>query len=226
MFAARSRPEMKKELHSKIRLLTLLALFLPMFAGAQDLDLNLSRLPWDINAETADFDGESGSIVYTGLRFSQGSTSIEADEGRADNREQQNRIWQFNGNVLITVNNGYIKCDSAVLHFEGNVLSVATVTGSPASFELKRIDATDTTYAEAGRLKYDVRNGTIEFSEQATITESGNRISAELFVYNISERRILADSAGNNEGRVRVIYTPTDEEIDGLREREDEVENP
>ena len=207
-------------------LLTLVAFFLPTLVGAQDLDLNLSRLPWDINAETADFDGETGSIVYTGLRFSQGGTSIEADEGRADNREQKNRIWQFNGNVLITVNNGYIKCDSAVLNFEGNILSVATVSGSPASFELKRLDASDATYAEAGRLKYDVKNSTIEFSEQATITESGNQISAELFVYNISERRILADSAGNNEGRVRVKYTPTDDDVDTLPNQDDEVENP
>ena len=226
MFVARSRPEMKIRLHTRACLLAAIALAMPTLACAQDIDLNLSRLPWDINAETADFDGESGSIVYTGLRFSQGSTSIEADEGRADNREQKNRIWQFNGNVLITVNNGYIKCDSAVLHFEGNVLSLATVTGNPASFELKRLDASDATYAEAGHLKYDVRNGTIEFSEQATITESGNQISAELFVYNISERRILADSAGNDEGRVRVIYTPTDDEMDALRDREDEVENP
>ncbi|HNP63481.1 MAG TPA: lipopolysaccharide transport periplasmic protein LptA [Woeseiaceae bacterium] len=211
---------------SAVYLFAVLALTLPVPGIGQELDLNLSRLPWDINAETADYDGETGSIVYTGLRFSQGGTSIEADEGRADNREQKNRIWQFNGNVLITVNNGYIKCDSAILHFEGNVLSLATVKGNPASFELKRLDASDATYAEAGRLKYDVKNGTIEFSDQARITESGNQISAELFVYNISERRILADSAGSGEGRVRVIYTPTDDEVDTLRDREDEVQNP
>lgn len=207
-------------------LLLLIAIAMPAFANAQDLDLNLSRLPWDINAETADFDGETGSIVYTGLRFSQGSTSIEADEGRADNREQKNRVWQFSGNVQITVNNGYIKCDSAILNFEGNVLSLATVTGGPASFEMKRLDASDATYAEAGRLKYDVRKGTIEFSNQAKITESGNQISAELFVYNIPERRILADAAGTDEGRVRVIYTPTDGDAEALQDREDEIENP
>ncbi len=217
---------MKIRLPTPTCLLLLIVIAMPALAGAQDLDLNLSRLPWDINAETADFDGETGSIVYTGLRFSQGSTSIEADEGRADNREQKNRVWQFNGNVLIIVNNGYIKCDSAVLHFEGNILSLATVTGSPASFELKRLDANDATHAEAGRLSYDVRKGTIEFSKQATITESGNQISAELFVYNIPERRILADAAGTDDGRVRVIYTPAEGEVDALQDREDENENP
>lgn len=217
---------MKIRLLIPTRLLTLIAFATPALSNAQDLDLNLSRLPWDINAETADFDGETGSIVYTGLRFSQGSTSIEADEGRADNREQKNRVWQFNGNVLITVNNGYIKCDSAVLNFEGNVLSLATVTGSPASFELKRLDASDATYAEAGRLNYDVRKGIIEFSKQATITESGNQISAELFVYNIPERRILADAAGTDEGRVRVIFTPAEGDVDALQDRKDEIENP
>lgn len=216
---------MKSQVSKLLCCAAILPALLSSFAFAQDRDLDLSRLPWDINAETADFDGESATIVYTGLRFSQGTTSIEADEGRANNRDK-NRTWQFSGNVTITVNNGEIKCDSAVLHFDGSTLSEAVVKGSPASFEVRRLDADDVTYAEASQLQYDVRNGTIEFSGDASITESGNRISAPLFVYNITERRINADSDGTEDSRVRIIYTPTDEEVDALDERQQEIDNP
>ena len=47
-----------------------------------------------------------------------------------------------------------------------------------------------------------------EFSEQATITEGGNQISSNVLVYNIAEQRIDADSSGDEDGRVRITYTP------------------
>ncbi|MDH5622504.1 MAG: hypothetical protein OEY74_10515, partial [Gammaproteobacteria bacterium] len=148
------------------------ALLLTSNADAQVVDLD--RLPWTIDSETMAFDGKTSTIIYTGLQFSQGDISIEADEGRATSREQANSTWQFSGNVVIDLNNGHIKCDSANLQFRGNVLSVATVLGNPATFKLLRAAADDFTYAEAGKLNYDVQKGIIEFSDNATITESGN----------------------------------------------------
>ncbi len=205
--------------------LALMALLLPTLVSAQVVDLD--RLPYTINSETAVFDGKTSTFVYTGLQFSQGDISIEADEGRGTTREQENSTWHFQGNVVIDVNNGHIECDSAQLYFLGNVLSKVTVTGSPASFKLTRSNAADATYAEAGKLEYDVTLGIIEFSEQATITESGNQISSSFLVYNIPERRINADSSGDGEDRVRITYTPTN----GNGERrpaqaEDDTESP
>jgi lipopolysaccharide export system protein LptA len=181
------------------------------------------------------FDGKTSTIIYTGLQFSQGQISIEADEGRATTREQENSTWQFSGNVVIDLNNGHIECESAELQFAGSVLNTATVTGKPATFELTRTDADDVTYAEAGNLKYDVVRGIIEFSEQAKITESGNEISSNFLVYNILERRINADSSGVGEDRVRITYTPTDDlaeripaqpDFDIDNDNDNESENP
>jgi len=186
-----------------------LALLTSSPATAQIVDLD--RLPWTIDSETMAFDGKTSTIIYTGLQFSQGEISIEADEGRATTREQESSTWHFSGNVIIDLNNGHIECESAELQFAGSVLNTATVTGKPATFELTRTDASDVTYAEAGNLKYDVVKGVIEFSEQATITESGNEISSNYLVYNILERRINADSSGIGEDRVRITYTPTNE---------------
>ena len=123
---------------------------LPSISSAQVVDLD--RLPWTIDSETMAFDGKTSTVIYTGLQFSQGDISIEADEGRATTREQATSSWQFLGNVIIDLNNGHIECDSAKLQFDGSVLNLAIVTGSPATFELTREAADDVTYAEACKL--------------------------------------------------------------------------
>lgn len=233
MFAVKSRLNMTDWIHKFPAVATLALLLTASLASAQTVDLD--RLPWTIDSETMVFDGKTSTIIYTGLQFSQGAISIVADEGRATTREQENSIWQFSGNVVIDLNDGHIECEFAELRFAGSVLNNAIVTGKPATFELTRTDADDVTYAEAGNLKYDVVKGTIEFFDQATITESGNEISSNYLVYNILERRINADSSGVGEDRVRITYTPTDElgqrgptqpeiQYDGVND--DESENP
>jgi len=233
MFAVKSRLNMTNLIRKFSTVAALALLLSASLATAQIVDLD--RLPWTIDSETMAFDGKTSTIIYTGLQFSQGAISIEADEGRATTREQENSTWQFSGNVLIDLNDGHVECEFAELQFAGSVLNTAIVTGKPATFELTRTDADDVTYAEAGTLKYDVVKGVVEFSDQATITESGNEISSNYLVYNILERRINADSSGVGEDRVRITYTPTNEfgelspteqefEFDG--ENDDESENP
>ncbi len=182
--------------------------FSPLLANAQLTDLD-RLLPWTISSETMAFDGKTSTVIYTGLRFSQGSIFIEADEGRSTVNEQNDGSWTFAGNVVIDVDTGRIECQSAELTFDGNVLTRASVLGSPATFSMQRSGADDATHAKAGHLLYDVQNGVIEFSEEATITESGNEISSNFLVYNINERRINADSSGADDDRVRITYTPT-----------------
>ena len=212
----------------RIRYLPLLAL-LPLVATAETTDLDL-RLPWDIDAESTSFDGKTSMIIFTGLRLSQGRISIEADEGRATNAEDEDGFWRFAGNVVIDVEDGHIECDSADLTFAEYQLKQAVVTGSPATFELKRSGTDEVTYAEAGKLSYDVNAGIIKFSGQATINEGGNQISSSFLVYNITEQRINAQ--GNEDGRVRIKYTPTngaDTETDSAADSEGaegEDENP
>lgn len=186
----------------------LLLAMLPLAATAQVSDLDL-RVPWDIDAESTSFDGKTSMIVFTGLRLSQGRIGIEADEGRATNTEGEEGSWQFTGNVKIDIENGRIECESAQLTFMEYALRTALVTGSPATFELRRAGSDEVTYAEAGRLSYDVEAGIVEFSDEATINEGGNQISSNFLVYNIAEQRINADSSGSDDDRVRIIYTPT-----------------
>jgi lipopolysaccharide transport protein LptA len=166
------------------------------------------RLPMDIISENTTYDGKNSMIIFSGLRLTQGGVRIEADEGRATRMELEDATWRFAGNVTIDVGNGHIECDSAELFFDEFQLKVAVVAGSPATYELQRAGAEEPTQAQAGLLKYDVDAGVIEFSDGATITEGGNQISSHMLVYNIAEQRINADASGEEDGRVRITYTP------------------
>ena len=190
---------------SRFRILLVLGLFTPGLISAQGNGL---RLPISLDADSSEYDGKSTMVVFEGLRLKQGSMGIEADEGRASKLDFKDSVWQLSGNVTIDVENGHIECDSADLTFSEYKLVLATITGAPASFEMQRPNSSDPTYAEAGRLEYDLAKGIIEFSEQATITENGNQISSSYLVYNIKEQLINAQSGGDGDPKVRITYTP------------------
>lgn len=188
------------------------------------------RLPISLDADSTSYDGKNSMLMFHGLRLSQGSISIQADEGRASNLDFEDSVWQFSGNVIFDVQSAHIECESADLRFSGHKLQKATVTGSPATFELQRPESDVVTYAEAGRLEYDFEAGVIEFADDAMITEAGNTISSDYFVYDIEERRI-------NAGESRITYTPRDsgnadssdepsaedaDDADGTDDRDDE----
>lgn len=179
------------------------------FAQTDDL-----RLPMLLDADSTDYDGKSSMLMFRGLRLTQGSLGIAADEGRASKMDFEDSVWHFAGNVVIDVANGHIECDSADISFSGYQLRIATIAGSPATFRMARPDSEQITYAEAGRLNYDFEAGVVEFSGNATITEGGNQIASNYLVYNIQEQRINASSGGAGEPRVRITYTPG--EIDAL----------
>lgn len=181
------------------------AMLLGNIVHAQISDL---RLPISLDADSTDYDGKSSMLMFSGLRLTQGSIGIEADEGRASKLDFEDSVWHFAGNVVIDTENGHIESDTADLRFAGHQLRFATITGSPASFEMRRPGSDKVTYAEAGRLEYNFDTGIVAFSEQAVITEGGNQISSNYLVYNIREQRINAQSSGEGDEKVRIIYTP------------------
>ena len=172
------------------------------------------RLPISLDAEATDYDGKSSMLMFRGLRLSQGNVGVEADIGRATKLDFEDSVWRFTGNVIIDTENGHIECETADLRFENHELRMATITGAPATFEMRRPESEETTYAEAGKLNYDFAAGIVEFSENATITEGGNQISSNFLVYNIVEQRINAQSTGADGERVKITYTPKSPDTD------------
>lgn len=179
----------------------------PAESPAQDPNL---QLPISLDADSTDYDGKNSMLMFRGLRLSQGNIGIQADEGRASKLDFEDSVWHFSGSVIIDVENGHIESESADLQFNGHQLQFATINGSPATFELRRPERDETTYAEAGRLEYDFDAGVVEFSDQAIIIEGCNQISSDYLVYNIKEQRINAQSAGDGDKKVKITYTPRD----------------
>lgn len=184
--------------------------------------INDLRLPVIIDADSTDYDGKTSMLMFSGLRLTQGSIGIEADTAQASRMDFDDSVWKFSGNVVFDIEAGHVTCDTADLEFTDFQLLVATIEGSPATFEISRPESEESTYAEASRLHYDVAAGTIEFSGGATITEGGNQITSETLVYNISERRINA--SGNGGDRVNVIYTPPEADAAPVDESSDAPE--
>lgn len=181
------------------------------------------RLPISLDAESTDFDGKNSMLLFRGLRLSQGNIGVVADIGRASNLDFEESIWQFSGNVRIDVEGGHIECDAADLEFRNHILTLATIEGEPATFELRRPDSEDVTYAEAEQLRYNLANGIVEFTGNAKITEGGNQIASNALVYNILERRINAQSTGVGEDRVKITYTPPPIDAEGTAETEEDA---
>jgi len=179
-----------------------------LFAPPAAAQVNDARLPIILDAESTIYDRKNSILTYQGLRVTQGNIGIQADSGHASKLDFEDSIWHFSGNVIIDTEQGRIECDSADLQFNQHELQLATITGNPASFELRRPGRDDTTYAEARSLVYDFSAGVVEFSGDAIITEGGNQISSNFLVYNIKEQRINAQSAGEDDSRVKITYTP------------------
>jgi lipopolysaccharide transport protein LptA len=198
-----------------------------LLASGASAQLNDLRLPISLDADSTNYDGKNSMLMFRGLRMSQGNIGIEADEGRASNLDFENSVWHFNGNVIIDVENGHIECDTADLQFVNHQLTLAKIGGAPATFEMTRPGSEETTYGEAGKLRYDLLAGTIEFSEDATINEGGNQISSDYLIYNIVEQRINAQGSPDGDGKVRITYTPkeTDDEAGDSGESDESEES-
>jgi lipopolysaccharide transport protein LptA len=190
----------------------LAALVLPTHAATQNIDL---KLPISLDADSTDYDGKNSMLVFRGLRLTQGSIGIVADEGRATKLDFDDSVWRFNGHVVIDVDSGHIECESADLQFKENQLRLATITGTPATFEIQRPGTDEKTYAEARKLKYNLATGIIEFSGDAILREGGNQVASSFLAYNIAERRFNAQSSGDGDDKVRITYTPKPEPAAG-----------
>ena len=176
-------------------------------ASAQ-MQVDELRLPISLDAESTDYDGKNSMLLFRGLRLTQGNIGVVADIGRASQLDFEESTWQFQGNVRIDVEGGHIECEAADLEFNNHVLTLATIQGSPATFEMRRPNSEEVTYAEAEQLRYNLADGIVTFAGNAKITEGGNQIASNSLVYNIVERRINAQSTGEGEDRVKITFTP------------------
>ena len=147
--------------------------------------------------------------------------SIEADWAEAD---EVRRITIYKGRVIVI--QGTIKITGDVVTFyynEARELSKLASVGRPARFHQQVDETGKMQRARATRIEYLVPTDTMILLENATLSEGGDRVSADRIVYDTLNGRLKAEvkppavakgkdgakkEAAKPKRRVRITITP------------------
>ena len=123
----------------------------------------------------------------------------------------ENSHWTISGDVRITAEGGSLSSDKAVVSFRNNLISRATITGTPAEFEQLREDGT-TSRGRANTIDYETASGTVSFRDDAWLSDGCNEITGQQLVYNIRTQSVeparRSRGASSGDGRVRIVIQP------------------
>ena len=119
--------------------------------------------------------------------------TVQADRGQGDSRMADNTPWTFEGDVRVQFEErGSLHSDHAVVDLRNHHIASVIVDGSPAEFEQNRKDSTQVTRGHAAEIDYDVNDGTLRLTKDASLSNGHNQISGNLIVYNIRQEKVHA----------------------------------
>jgi lipopolysaccharide transport protein LptA len=199
---------------SSRKLLALLALLAPVAQASAAPTLARDRqAPILLDAQSTSIDLKTNSAVFSKIRISQGGMSITADQGQASQQRSadlyfENNVWNFRGNVKITVEQGQLFSDDAQITFVNSLLSKAVVNGKPASFEQTVAKTGKLAKGHAETIDYDAGKHMVRFSKNAYLNDGDHDILAQSVKYDILAQRVIAEEAEQNSQRVHITITP------------------
>jgi lipopolysaccharide export system protein LptA len=200
---------------SCLKYLALCALMAPL-AEANAATAAVARdrqSPILLDAQSTSIDLKTNSAVFSKIRISQGGMSITADQGQASQQRSadlyfQDNVWNFRGNVKITVEQGQLFSDDAQITFVNNVLSKAVVNGKPASFEQTVAKTGKLAKGNAETIDYDAARHLVRFLNNAYLSNGDNEIRGQSLKYDVVAQKVIAEEAEQNSQRVRITITP------------------
>ena len=195
----------------KLRLLLLLLACLPWLVTAEDDAQPLSIV---LDAKSSSLDRKTGTVVFRGLRITQGDLAIEADEALASGLDFDKSEWRFSGNVRITIDSATIEADTAEIQFEAHELLLAELRGNPAVFEDYSATRDELLRGGANRLYYDNIARTLQMSDDTWFNEGPNEIKGCDLVYYFAQERVTFGSLDCAE-RVQITIVPPTEDTEG-----------
>jgi lipopolysaccharide transport protein LptA len=168
-----------------------------------------SREPIVINSVFSNIDYRTNTADFTDIVVSQGDTRLTAERASATGVGFTNSQWTFAGRVVIILERrGTLSADQAILQFRNGELTQVTAIGSPAYFEQRRTDSRRPAHGHADRITYDAKQDTVRLYGHAQLSDGRNvEISAPVFVYNVRDEGLQADSPGERRG-VHTTITP------------------
>jgi lipopolysaccharide transport protein LptA len=166
--------------------------------GAEKIVLSAVPLVVDYRKNTARF----RDVVIT-----QGDVRIEAAEANVvGGLDFENGEWTVSGNVRIHAEGGNLKSDKAVVQFRDNLISRATITGTPAEFEQPRKDGS-TMRGRASTISYEPASGVVKLRENAWLSSGCNELKSEQLVYNIKTQRFEGQPQAVKGAGGRITFT-------------------
>jgi len=171
-----------------------------------------------VDAVPVDVNYRANTALLKDVVITQGDMRIEAAEARVKGGlDFENGEWTISGNVRINAEGGMLRADKAVISFRNNLISRATITGTPAEFEQMRKDST-VYKGRAPTIDYQTASGTVSFRDNAWLSDGCNEITGKQLVYNIKEQRVqgqpglsspgIPSATPTGSGRVRFVIQP------------------
>jgi lipopolysaccharide transport protein LptA len=203
---------------SNAKMLCLIALTALTFSGAERAiaaSPRSSPAPIVLDADSADAELATNIVVFHKVRITQGDMSISADQGQgADQKTRpdftafENSLWNFRGNVKITMDRGQLTSDDAQINFVHQLLSKAVVNGKPAAFEEKVEKTGKMAQGHADTIDYDASKGIVHLSKNGWLTDGQTEIHGESLKYNLLAQSIVAEASEQGSQRVHIVITP------------------
>jgi lipopolysaccharide export system protein LptA len=196
------------------KLLALVALLAPLAqANAAPAVARNRQADILLESQSVSIDLKTNSAVFSKIRISQGAMSITADQGQASQQRSKNlyfedNVWNFRGNVKITVEQGLLFSDDAQITFVNSVLSKAVANGKPASFEQTVAKTGKLAKGNAETIDYDAAKHLVRFLKNAYLSNGDNEIRGQLLKYDVLGQKVIAEAEEQNSQRVRIIITP------------------
>jgi lipopolysaccharide export system protein LptA len=181
-------------------------------AWAQLPDIEMQKtLPIALDADSSEFDRKNDKLLFSGLRITQGSLHIEADEAEASRLDFENSQWTFSGNVVIENVGTIAFCDYAEILFRDHLIENAMMSGSPVKFSQNRPEDDSVTRGRANIMEYSLQDGIIRMSEDAWLSDGANEVSGNRITYDLVREFIMADA--DESGQVRMKITPPEKDL-------------
>lgn len=162
-----------------------------------------------VDARPVEIDTQNNTALLRDVVITQGDLRIRANEARVvGGLNFETGEWTIEGDVRIDAEGGNLQSDKAVVNFRDNVVSQATITGSPAVFEQVRADGT-TSRGRANTINYVTASGTVSLRDNAWLSDGCNEITGPSLVYNIKTQSVQGQSPGaGSDGRIRITIQP------------------
>lgn len=160
-----------------------------------------------LDAASSEVDYRSGTLLFRDVVITQGAVRVQAERARATGLDFKEATWTFSGKVRITVQDGELRSDEAVVTFVADRVTRAVVRGKPAELEQKLKDG-GKARGRAASLTYETAIGKVTLRGDASLSDGRSDIRGEQLVYDINAQRVQAGKASGGDDRVRIVIRP------------------